>query len=335
MTRRILALLLAILMSLTLFGCKQETEERSAKPVETEPKTTEADPWEKTEPGSATPLLYRVSDEQGNVIWLFGSIHVGKEEYFALPDYVMDAYHSSDALAVEADIVAFEKDMTAQVQALQKMMYTDGTDISDHISEELYDRAVTIMENAGMYYAALDYYKPVIWWSFLQSLMMMETPDVQIELGIDRYFLNLAKEDGTEVLEVESAEFQYDLMANFSEELQVFLLEDTIEICENQALAHASILVLMNLWAGGNEDTLAAYLSAEMVAEGEDEELLLEEYNNAMIVSRNQSMTEYAENALASGKEVFICVGAAHVVGQGAMAENLRQLGYTVELING
>jgi uncharacterized protein YbaP (TraB family) len=44
-------------------------------------------------------------------------------------------------------------------------------------------------------------------------------------------------------------------------------------------------------------------------------------------------MTEYAEEALKSGKEIFICVGAAHVVGEGAMAEQLRDLGYTVEIV--
>ena len=27
------------------------------------------------------PLLYKVSDDQGNVIWLFGSIHVGREDF--------------------------------------------------------------------------------------------------------------------------------------------------------------------------------------------------------------------------------------------------------------
>ena len=44
-------------------------------------------------------------------------------------------------------------------------------------------------------------------------------------------------------------------------------------------------------------------------------------------------MTDYAVDALASGEEIFICVGAAHVVGDGAIADNLRELGYTVEVV--
>lgn len=44
-------------------------------------------------------------------------------------------------------------------------------------------------------------------------------------------------------------------------------------------------------------------------------------------------MADFAEDAIASGQEVFICVGAAHVVGEGAMADLLAERGYNVELI--
>ena len=44
-------------------------------------------------------------------------------------------------------------------------------------------------------------------------------------------------------------------------------------------------------------------------------------------------MTAFVEDSLASGEEVFVCVGAAHVVGNGAMVELLRDSGYTVTLV--
>ena len=67
--------------------------------------------------------------------------------------------------------------------------------------------------------------------------------------------------------------------------------------------------------------------------ESEEEAALYAEYNDALVTQRNLSMTEYAVEALESGQELFICVGAAHVVGEGAMAELLREMGYTVELV--
>ena len=88
------------------------------------------------------------------------------------------------------------------------------------------------------------------------------------------------------------------------------------------------------MWSSGDVDAFSEYLQEEDSFEDEAQELLYQEYTQALIVTRNQTMTEYAENALLSGKEVFLCVGAAHIIGEGAIAENLRQMGYTVELVS-
>ena len=88
-------------------------------------------------------------------------------------------------------------------------------------------------------------------------------------------------------------------------------------------------------WARGNEEKLISLLSDSDTDDMDKEEKkLYEEYNNAMIVERNENMTDWAEEALEDGEEVFICVGAAHVVGPGAMAEMLSDRGYTVEIVN-
>ena len=44
-------------------------------------------------------------------------------------------------------------------------------------------------------------------------------------------------------------------------------------------------------------------------------------------------LADFAEQALSSGKEIFICVGAAHIVGDGAVADLMSQRGYTVERV--
>jgi len=281
---------------------------------------------------AVAPLLYKVSDDDGNVIWLFGSIHIGREEFYPLPEYVIDAYESSDALAVELDMIAFEKDMSAQMKVLKKMMYTDGTTIEDHIPEDLYESAVEILTEADLYNAAFDMYMPSLWYSLVDNALLTYV-DADADLGIDMHLLNRAYEDGKEILEVESAEFQYEMLSDFSDELQVLLLENSVAQFDNIETGVASYEMLLDIWAEGNEDKFSAYLSEPVVGLTEEEEELYEEYNDALIRSRNDSMTEYAEDALESGKEVFICVGAAHVVGEDAMADQLRDLGYTVEIV--
>ena len=279
-----------------------------------------------------TPLLYRVTDEGGNVIWLFGSIHVGVESYYPLPDYVLDAFDGSDALAVELDVMKLEWNFVEQTELLQLMVYTDGTDITDHLPEATYTRAVEILQENGMYKEGMEYYIPAFWWSTVESLTYGAS-GAQTTLGIDRHLLKRARSDGKPVLEIESGEFQYGMMANFSPELQQLLLESAIASYDDPDATLEELNIMMELWATGDEEAFAAYLGAETEITNPEEEVLYREYTEALITSRNQSMTEYAVDALASGEEIFICVGAAHIVGQGAMAENLRQLGYQVELM--
>ena len=336
MVKRFLALLMIVTLCLTLlWGCEAPQNQNSV------PDTSASDVTEATVPVTSAPipeestikpLLYQVSDDNGNIIWLFGSIHVGLDSYYPLPQYVTEAFESSDALAVEVDIVMAEYDLVGQLKCMNLLSYPSGSKFSTSVPEETYNRAVAILKENGMYSIVLEQYVPAFWWSCIETLTC-EKLDAKSELGIDRHLINLARDQEKEIREVESAEFQYTLMADFSPELQLLLLEDAIEGYENLEQSDSIVKELMRLWASGDEQAFSAYLSTEEENSSEEEAALYAEYTSALITQRNISMTEYAVDALASGDQVFICVGAAHIVGPGAIAENLRQLGYTVELV--
>ena len=291
-------------------------------------------PEEEDEPEvSSSPILYKVTDDEGNVIWLFGSIHVGWEEYYPLPDYVMDAFRKSDALAVEFDIIAFQEDMEAQTAALSALVYADGTTISDHIPAELYDRAVKLIDEKSFYAQAFDMYCPMLWSSMVDNIIMEEL-DADVDLGVDMHMINLAYDSDKPVLDVESPEFQYTMMANFSEELQIMMLESSLEGYENLEEYGEDLDAMMQAWMTGDEETLVSLLNEEGDLETEEERELYAEYTDALITQRNLSMTAYAEEALASGQELFICVGAGHILGPDAMADLLAERGYQVERIS-
>jgi uncharacterized protein YbaP (TraB family) len=337
--KKLIALLLCMVMVLGLAACGQN--EKPATTTEAAPTTTAATEPSvpettvpTTEPAESviTPLLYKVTDSEGNVAWLFGSIHVGEEYFYPLPDYALDAYASSDALAVEFDIVSFQNDLNAQIEALQPMVYADGTTIVDHISEELYNDAKAALKDLGMYSSALDYYCPAMWSSFIDSAMI-EKMGVDTTLGIDLYFLNRAHEEGKTILDVESAVFQYGMMAGYSEELQALLLESSVASVDQLEESKEELMELVQAWAKGDEAEFDALINAAPEFESPEEEALYNEYQNAMVTQRNLSMADFAEDALKSGEEVFIVVGAAHIVGAGAMAELLAQRGYTVEIV--
>jgi len=315
--KRVLSILLVACLVFSLGACKQTT---------TEPKKEE----QKEE--GITPLLYKVTDEQGNVVWMFGSIHVGNEEFYPLPKYVQDAYEGADSLAVECDIMAFEKSMSAQTEALQTLLYLDGTTIKDHISQELYESAVNILEENDVYSEYLDYYYPSLWSNFITSAAS-EKVGADAQLGIDRYLLKKAKNNEKPIVEIESAKAQYSMLAGFTEPLQLLQLEMAVEEYQELETFETELKELMDIWAKGDEKAFAKLLAKETAFENEEEKALYEEYYNAMYTSRNIAMADFVVGKLAAKEEVFVCVGAAHVVGEGGMVELLREKGYTVEVV--
>ena len=327
--KRLLAGLLVLVMCFVLVACQKHTNDKNSSKTQGNNQTSDNPDASQ---GDATPLLYRVTDKSGNVVWLFGSIHVGREDYYPLPDYVLSAFEKADSLAVEMDIKAFEEDLGLQVQALSTVVYLDGSKISDHIPQELYEKAVEILEEYDSYLNILDMYYPALWSSMIESLMMEEL-GANANLGIDRHLIDMAYEADKEILEIESAEFQYQMLADFDNDIQIMLLESSVEAYEKKDEAATDLEKMMDLWAAGNESEFAAYLNASDDTMTDEEKEMYQRYNKAMLVDRNLAMADYAEDALLEGREIFICVGAAHIVGDGAVAELLSQRGYTVECI--
>lgn len=295
--------------------------------------TTEPDSsYENQVHEGATPILYKVTDGKGNYIWLFGSIHVGRPDYYPLPDYVNRAFDESKALAVEMDIAAFEKKPLIQMIAVKRFTYKDGTTIKDHIPEETYNKAVEILKENGSYSEALDSLKPVLWSNFIDGFALSKL-DADSSLGVDLHLLNRAKESGKTIYEVESALQQYNMLSSFSDDLQALLLISSVSSYGKPEKTKNDLDIMMDLWAEGNEAEFSEYLSKESNVEDERIAKLYEEYNQKLITDRNKDMTDYVKKALKKGKVIFICVGSAHVVGKDAIADRLRAEGYTVEQI--
>lgn len=285
----------------------------------------------KADDGS-TPLMWQVTAPDGQIMYLFGSIHVGDETIFPLPAAVTDAFDRCDYLAVECDIVAFEQNWTAQMALAENMIYTDGRTVADDIGQELYDKAMAVLTElepelnlGGVPLGMLDMFKPYMWTSLLSDVAVARS-GLSSDYGLDRHFLTEGKAHDMEILEIESAEEQFALLLGFSPPLQMLLLESSLEVDS----AAQSLKMLFTLWKQGNEQTL------ELLLTSDDESMpakLAKEYNDAMMVRRNLNMAKAAERYMAEGKTVFYVVGLAHMLGEGGIVDLLRQDGYVVERV--
>ena len=190
--KRIVSLVLLLCLVFSLAACTGTTETPTTEPQQqttTQP-TTEQEPQGEV----STPLFWKVSGNgyEGE-FYLLGSIHVGTDDTNNYPKQILDAFEKCTALAVESDIVAIEKDTAALIESMKPFVYSDGTTIKDHIDKELYDDAVALMTELGIYNFAMDYYKPTFWDSMISSMLADRSKNYKIDNGVDRWFLNKAK----------------------------------------------------------------------------------------------------------------------------------------------
>lgn len=341
MLKKILALVLAVAMLFCVSACgnysgdektKDSTQSANSNYSSNEANSTGTNS-NTTAQSNITPLLYKATDSKGNEVYLFGSIHIGYEEMYPLPQYVLEAYNKSDVLAVECDIVAFEEDASAAQNLFAYFVYSDLTTIEDHINPVIYEQAVEILKDNNYYGIAMDYYNAYLWSDIINSFLQ-EKSRYDVDYGIDRFFINSAYADRKPIDEVESVEFQYKMSASFSDGLQELLLQSAIESYQLDNYDE-QVKELLDAWCKGDVDKMVSLARVDtsnpmLTAE---QKRLLKEYDDKLIVKRNITMTDYAEDALSSGDTVFICVGEAHVVGDDGMVELLKQRGYTVEQI--
>ena len=285
----------------------------------------------------ATPLLYHVTGADGQEMWLFGTIHVGDDRTGSLPQELYDAFAASDALAIECNTKEFDKQVEKDDALSEKVsdcyFYGDGSLAKDHVTnEELYNDAISMAKASGGHHANVPYLKPYMIGSSLDNFYLRLGYHLTSDKGAESRLMLLAEEQEKPILEVESSLFQIQMMTGYSDALQEMLLEENVY---TDPLAYwASVDELYALWCAGDEAALIEELKDDTSEMTEEELVLYNEYNKAMMIDRNDGMLNVARQYLESGDVVFYAVGLAHLLDtNNGLVFTLRDAGYTVTLV--
>lgn len=285
---------------------------------------------------SPTPLLYKVTGANGQQMWLFGTIHAGDDRTAYLPQTLIDALASSDALAVECNSKAFEEEVTADAKLAARFAaayyYADGATIENHLADdELYAKALQLLKASGDYNSTADYMKAFVWKSSLENFFLSMGYELTAQKGLEARLIKLAADHDVPLVEIESAIFQTELMAAWSDPLQALLLESVVDTDYITYLQ--SLQELYDLWCAGDEAALTEMIRSDDAALADAEADLYAEYTKSMLTDRNANMLEVAKGYLESGDVVFYAVGLAHLLTEDGLVFTLRDAGYTVEQV--
>ncbi|MCK4912388.1 MAG: TraB/GumN family protein [Candidatus Omnitrophica bacterium] len=263
-------------------------------------------------------FLWKAKSEK-NIVYILGSIHLARPSLYPLDKRIEDAFSNSNTLVVEVNLEDFDQALLQQM-FIERGMYSDGSTIRDHLSEETFKLVVDKMGNLGLGFAQMVIFKP-----WFLSITLATTELLRLgfdpEYGIDKHFLKKAK--NKKILELESLEYQLNLFDGFSDEQQDLLLFSTLL---DLSVMEKDMDGMVKAWVNGN----AAKLE-EILMQGLDEHPEILPIVNKIFYERNENMTVKIENYLDTNDTYFVVVGAGHLVGEKGIIQLLNKKGYSVQ----
>lgn len=272
--------------------------------------------------------------EKGNFLWkatkgastayLLGSIHVVPDDIYPLSGKIEKAFESSDYLAVEADMNNIDQNKI-QTLTMQKGLYLDGSNLENVIDSKLYVKLTEVLDSIKIInITQVKMMKPWLAALTIPQLMIMKL-GYKMDNGIDMHFLKAASAKKMNILELESAEFQIELISGFSDELQIKFLESSLEESGN---FNEKFSGMISAWKDDDVKKMTEIINKEM----KDSPDLKPVYDK-LIHDRNITMTDKIDGWLKQDKKetYFIVVGAGHIVDKDGIAELLKKKGYKVE----
>ena len=256
-------------------------------------------------------FLWQVKSNTSTV-YLLGSIHVAKPDFYPLNDVIEESYKKSDALVVEVDIN--NVDMNSM---MNRVMLPGRETLESKLSKKTYEKIKKLFEKNNI--PETMYYKFKPWFAVMMITMMdVKNSGYNQNLGIDKYFLDKAKKDNKKIIELESAKQQFDVfdidLKDYQDEFVKYTLEDsdnTIEMIDS----------LASYWKQGDIKKMN-----NLINEPLSKDSTFKIINNALIDKRNLKMAKKIIDFLKTGKIYFVVVGAGHLIGEAGIINLLRKI---------
>jgi uncharacterized protein YbaP (TraB family) len=273
------------------------------------------------EPAAAQKhFLWKVTGGNG-VVFLFGTVHVGKKDLYPLASVIEDSFKQSDILVEEIDPDNSPEALRLAQDIIKGGMYPAGDSITNHLTEETSAR-LTEYAKAGQLGA--DYSRAKPW---LLSLMILQHQLKEMGFdpskGLDQHFMQEARDTHKAIEALETADSQLRMFSSFSDELQdQFLLATLLGASEATEILDRTLAA----WTSGSTEAMDDLINRDV-----RDHPVLQPLMETMFYERNDAMARKIEKFLETGKTYFVAVGAGHLVGERGIAKQLRRKNYTVE----
>jgi uncharacterized protein len=249
-----------------------------------------------------------------NALYLFGSIHFLKKDFYPLPQPIEDAYKQAQVVVFEVDLGEMEAPET-QVKMVQSGQYAEGQTLKGNLSAETYAKLEAYLTEAGLPAAVFDPLRP---WMVAVALIGSELIKLGYDpqQGVDKYFYSKAKKDKKEIVPLETLDFQLSFFTGMTKQEEEAMLRETLQEIAN---FKKDLQGIIDAWKTGDSKALEKFMLDAM----KDYPAL----HKKLLIDRNKQWVDKLQKLHASGKTVFVVVGAAHLVGKESVIDLLNAKG--------
>lgn len=260
--------------------------------------------------------------------YILGSFHVETEEALKNIKGLNGAFDTSKQVVGEMNMAEAMSQMAMMQQA---MMMPEGNNYKTLLSEEDYlflDKKLTETLGAGLNQfgilnpAALSNVYALFLINKAMDKGMMNPND-----GMDTYFQTKGKENGKNIVGLETAEDQIKTL--FGSKSTTQQLDDLLCSMKNEDYSVNDVLKLLKAYKEGDLTTMYA-----MVEDDTNNPCPLgQDFENKILHERNNNWMKVLPT-LMKEQSNFVVVGALHLAGETGLLQQLVNQGYTVSPIN-
>ena len=239
---------------------------------------------------------------------------------YPLPAEFELAYSLADTLAFEMN-PAETIDPNFTFELLRAATYKGKSSLKTVLKKKTYKALEEQWEEYGFSIETLERSKPGM---VIMMLMVKELNRFGVTReGVDLHFHKRALEDGKEVLALETAEFQIDLIASLGEGMENKLITYGLKDIEN---LQKNFDALIRVWKKGDLAKIDKYFV--------DDIRKYPQLYAKLQANRNLDWVIKLQDYMNTPETEFVLVGVAHMAGDEGLIALLKERGYTIEQIS-
>lgn len=262
------------------------------------------------------------ADGTPSSVYILGTVHVGDERLYPLPDAVQNALKTADR--VFGELSTEDIGNVQAVLAERIMEEAENIDFENTLADHLSQEEISFLENvlSEEYLQAAFLYKP---WFLLTLLttVELEKTTLSAQYGLDFVLLSTAAGLGIEVQGLDTPEVQMNIVLyeDFTFEEQLEILRETLKNLMEQNTSDATIDDLYEVYLNDDKEAMAKLIGETQVTSS----IAVEKYMKMIFYDRDSAWAQLIPTYIEEGGTTFIFAGAGHFVGDNSVFEHMKR----------